>query len=115
MQRARLTLVCAAQGLPTDELSSQNGLLVTRATRCPVLVDPQGQGRGWLKNREAPNGLKIITLADKHFRTILEVGACVRAAGLCAGSSLSRQVAISRGLSPLDVCRVADWRKAVVA
>ena len=38
-----------------------------------MLVDPQGQGRGWLKNREAPNGLKIITLADKHFRTILEV------------------------------------------
>lgn len=62
----------AVDGLPTDTLSVQNGLLVTRSLRCPLLIDPQGQGRSWLVRREASAGLKIARLGDKTFRNVLE-------------------------------------------
>lgn len=69
------------QGLPTDDLSVQNGIMVTRATRYPVLVDPQGQGRTWIMHREEANQLKVTQLNDKLFRNHLEV--CARSQICC--------------------------------
>ena len=63
----------APQGLPADELSTQNGVLVTRAERPPLLIDPQGQASAWLCRHKAGAGLRAVALEpSKVFRAALE-------------------------------------------
>ena len=50
------------QGLPADSFSTENGVLVTRGRRWPLMVDPQGQANKWVKNMEQRNGLKVLNL-----------------------------------------------------
>merc|ERR1719305_1449117 len=38
------------QGLPQDQLSVENGIMVTRGRRWPLMIDPQSQANRWIRN-----------------------------------------------------------------
>ncbi|TPX63919.1 hypothetical protein SpCBS45565_g06282 [Spizellomyces sp. 'palustris'] len=61
------------EGLPADELSIQNGILTTKASRFPLCIDPQQQALNWIKKREAANNLKISSFNDPDFLKHLEM------------------------------------------
>ena len=60
------------QGLPSDSFSTENGVIVTRGNRWPLMVDPQGQAIKWIKNMEKNNGLKVIDLQQTDYLRTLE-------------------------------------------
>lgn len=59
-------------GLPNDDLSTENGIIINRGSRWPLIIDPQCQALKWIKNMEADNGLKIFDFCTPHFINILE-------------------------------------------
>lgn len=50
----------ASEGLPSDELSVQNGILTTKSSRWPLCIDPQLQAVQWIKKKEE----KILTILN---------------------------------------------------
>lgn len=59
-------------GLPTDEVSSENGILMNRARRWPLLIDPQSQANTWIKTLYSKDGLRVIKLTESNFLKVLE-------------------------------------------
>jgi len=73
-------------GLPTDQLSIENGIIMSWGRRWPLLVDPQGQSNRYIRNMGkdkafAPNGLDVLRMNDKKFLQGLEN--CIRFGRWC--------------------------------
>lgn len=45
------------KGLPSDAVSINNAILVTKGKSYPLMIDPQLQANKWIKNMEARNNL----------------------------------------------------------
>lgn len=59
-------------GLPTDNFSVENGIIISNSRRWPLMIDPQGQANRWIKNKEKANNLHVIKLTDGDFVRTLE-------------------------------------------
>jgi dynein heavy chain len=64
------------QGLPSDDVSVCNGILVSRCTRWPLMIDPQQQANAWIRQMGEPLGLQITTMRDPNLLRTLE--SCIR-------------------------------------
>ena len=64
-------------GLPTDEVSTENGVVIDSARRWPLCIDPQTQANKYIKRMAseiAPNGFDVVKQSDKNILRTLENG-----------------------------------------
>ncbi|PWV12257.1 putative dynein heavy chain [Trypanosoma cruzi] len=59
-------------GLPGDDFSRENGAVVMRGTRWPLMIDPQQQAIKWIKRMEKDCGLKVIDQKQSDFQKTVE-------------------------------------------
>ncbi|XP_018654464.1 LOW QUALITY PROTEIN: hypothetical protein Smp_130810 [Schistosoma mansoni] len=64
------------QGLPPDQMSIDNAILVKHSRRWPLMIDPQEQANRWIRTMESQNNLKVIKLTDSNLLRIIEN--CIR-------------------------------------
>lgn len=59
-------------GLPRDDVSIENGIIVTQASRWPLMIDPQEQANRWIRSMEQENGLQLAKMTDPNLMRIIE-------------------------------------------
>lgn len=62
--------------MPTDPVSVNNGILVDKCRRWPLMIDPQMQANQWLRKKEESNNVMITTMRDANLLRTLEN--CIR-------------------------------------
>ncbi|XP_065833043.1 cytoplasmic dynein 2 heavy chain 1-like isoform X2 [Oscarella lobularis] len=67
-------LLCwKAEGLPSDDLSMENALVILQSSSRPFLVDPSQRATEWLKTHLKDARLEVVNQQDGNFSTSLEL------------------------------------------
>ncbi|XP_076002176.1 cytoplasmic dynein 2 heavy chain 1 isoform X2 [Genypterus blacodes] len=66
-------LIWKSQGLPSDDLSMENALVILQSVACPFLIDPSSRATEWLRTHLKENRLEVINQQDSNFMTSLEL------------------------------------------
>ena len=61
------------EGLPSDDLSTENALVILQGEQCPFMVDPSQRATEWLKTHLKESRLEVINQQDSNFTTALEL------------------------------------------
>lgn len=54
-------------GLPYDNFSVENALIIYNSRRWPLMIDPQGQANKWLKKQELERKIKVTKPFEDSF------------------------------------------------
>uniref|UniRef100_A0A3Q3WZD5 Cytoplasmic dynein 2 heavy chain 1 n=1 Tax=Mola mola TaxID=94237 RepID=A0A3Q3WZD5_MOLML len=66
-------LIWKSEGLPSDDLSMENALVILQSVACPFLIDPSSRATEWLCTHLKQHRLEVINQQDKNFMTSLEL------------------------------------------
>uniref|UniRef100_A0A8C9YIK3 Cytoplasmic dynein 2 heavy chain 1 n=1 Tax=Sander lucioperca TaxID=283035 RepID=A0A8C9YIK3_SANLU len=66
-------LIWKSQGLPSDDLSMENALVILQSVSCPFLIDPSSRATEWLRTHLQQHRLEVINQQDSNFMTSLEL------------------------------------------
>lgn len=66
-------LAWKAEGLPSDNLSVENAIVILLSEQCPFLVDPSQRATEWLKTHLKESRLEVVNQQDSNFTTALEL------------------------------------------
>ncbi|XP_076138461.1 cytoplasmic dynein 2 heavy chain 1 [Alosa pseudoharengus] len=66
-------LIWKSEGLPSDDLSMENALVILQSCACPFLIDPSSRATEWLRTHLKQQRLEVISQQDSNFMTSLEL------------------------------------------